>query len=102
MRHKPKYNQLRLIYVDLDGNEHLIYCNNVTNDKTISNFIGQPVKDSGSRFITDSDVEFEIKGVIMMNDVKKRITALPEIKIKADNNNARRGYYRKDKVIETT
>jgi hypothetical protein len=100
MRHKPKYNSMKLIYVDLDEQEHLIYCDDVSSSKYVSNLIGQPTKDSGSRFITDSDVEFEIDGVIMMEDKKKRITALPEIKIKG--NNTRRGYYRKDKVIDTT
>jgi hypothetical protein len=37
---------------------------------------------------------------VMMNGTKKRITQLPDIKLKG--NNSRRGYYRADKVIETT
>lgn len=102
MRHKPKYNNMRLTYVAIDGTERDFYCNDVTSSKSISNLIGQPIKDSGSRFITDSDIEFEIDGEIMMGETTKRIIGLPEIKIKADNNNSRRGYYRKDKVIVTT
>ncbi|MDA3807962.1 MAG: hypothetical protein PF440_08645 [Thiomicrorhabdus sp.] len=100
MRHKPKYNNMRLVYVDIDDTEHLFYCNDVSANKYITNLIGQPIKDSGSRFITDSDIDFQIDAVVMMNGTKKRITQLPDIKLKG--NNSRRGYYRADKVIETT
>ena len=102
MRHKPKYNNLRLTYVAIDGTETSFACNDVTSSKYISNLIGQPIKDSGSRFITDADIDFEVDGEIIMGGDTKRVTALPEVKIKIDDNNSRRGYYRKDKVIETT
>ena len=101
LRHKPKYNDLRLVYQDVSGIEHTLYCNDVTSSKYVSNLIGQPIKDSGSRFITDSDIDFEIDGTIIMGDNIKRITELPEVRMRG--NNMRRGYFkRSDKVIVTT
>ena len=100
MRHKPRYNNLRLTYVDLDGNETRFYCNDVTSNKNISFLIGMPIKDSGSRFRSSSDIDFEIDAKIIMGYNVKIITELPKIKIKG--NNARRGLYRGDKVIVTT
>lgn len=101
MRHKPMYNNLRLIYKDTDGVEWLFYCNEVTSSKQVALLIGQPVKDSGSRFITESDIDFVIDGVIIQGDDIKRITEIPEIRPIKDNN-GRRGVYRKVKVIVTS
>lgn len=101
MRHKPMYNNLRLVYKDIDDVEHLFYCNEVTSSKQVALLIGQPVKDSGSRFITESDIDFVIDGVIIQGDEIKRITEIPEIRPIKDNN-GRRGVYRKVKVIVTS
>ena len=101
MRHKPVYNNLRLIYKDLDGVEWLFYCNEVSSSKQVALLIGQPVKDGGSRFITDSELEFEIDAEIIQGENILRITEIPEIKPMKDNN-GRRGVYRKVKVIVTS
>lgn len=101
MRHKPMYNNLRLIYKDLDGVEWQFYCNEVSSSKQVALLIGQPVKDAGSRFITDSSLDFVIDGEIIQGESVKRITEIPEIKPIVDNN-GRRGVYRKVKVIVTT
>lgn len=101
MRHKPMYNNLRLIYKDLDGIEWLFYCDEVTSSKQVALLIGQPVKDSGSRFITDSELDFVVDGEIIQGDNILRITEIPEIKPMKDNN-GRRGVYRKVKVIVTS
>ena len=100
MRHKPRYNNIELVYVDGDGHEQTFFANDVTSSKYITNLIGHPTKDSGSRFITDYDIDFEIDRIIMMGETKKRITGLPEVKIRG--NNTRRGFFRKDTVIVTT
>ena len=100
MRHKPKYNELKLVYMDNDGVETAFQANDVTASKYVSTLLGMPIKDSGSRFITDSDIEFVIDNVIVFGEDTKRITELPEVKIKG--NNQRRGYYRRDKIIVTT
>lgn len=101
MRHKPMYNNLRLIYKDLDGLEWMFYCDEVTSNKQVALLIGQPVKDAGSRFITDSSLNFEIDGEIIQGDEIKRILEMPEVKPMQDNN-GRRGVYRKVKVIVTS
>ena len=101
LRHKPLYNSQRLTYVDSDDVEHMFYCDEVTYSKRITMLLNQPVKDSGKRFITTSDLEFEIDRFIMQDGVKHRITDLPEIKPLKDNN-SRRGKVRKAKVIVTT
>lgn len=101
MRRKPMFNNLRLTYVDVDGYEHTFYCNELSNTKDINTIIMQPIKDGGSRFITDADIDFEIDGEIIQGEETKRITELPEIKPMKDNN-SRRGIYRKVKVIVTT
>ncbi len=101
MRHKPMYNSLRLTYKDSDNYETTFYCDEVTNSAKVAIMIGQPIKDSDSRFITDSDIEFKIDDVIIRGDEIKRITDIPELKPIADNN-SRRGIYRKVKVIVTT
>jgi hypothetical protein len=87
--------------VNSDDEEKTFYCDDVTSNRYVNSLIGMPVKDGGSRFITDSDIDFEIDEVIVMNDgTKKRITEIPEVRIKG--NNARRGVYRKDRVLVTT
>lgn len=101
MRHKPTYNNLRLIYKDLDGVEWQFYCNEISTQKSVQLLIGQPVKDAGSRFITDSELDFVIDGEIIQGDNVMRIIELPEIKPMKDNN-GRRGVYRKVKVIVTS
>lgn len=101
MRHKPMYNNLRLIYKDLDGVEWQFYCNEVTSQASTVLLIGQPVKDLGSRYITDSELDFVIDGEIIQGDNVMRIVELPEIKPMKDNN-GRRGVYRKVKVIVTS
>ena len=101
MRHKPTYNNLRLVYRDLDGVEWAFYCDEMSSRAETVLLIGQPVKDTGSRYITDSELDFVIDGEIIQGTEIKRITALPEIKPIADNN-SRRGAYRKVKVIVTT
>ena len=95
------YNDLRLVYKDLNGEEWLFYCNEVTSSKQIALLIGQPVKDTGARFITDSELDFVIDAKIIQGDNVKRITEIPEIRPVKDNN-GRRGIYRKVKVIVTT
>ena len=101
MRHKPMYNNLRLIYKDLDDNEWQFYCDELNTQKAVQLLIGQPVKDAGSRFITDSEIDFEIDGVIIQGTNVMRIIDIPEIKPMKDNN-GRRGVYRKVKVIVTS
>lgn len=102
MRHKPKYSNIKLVYVNKDGQETTFLAKDVTSSKQVTNLIGQPIKDSGSRFITDADIDFEIDAYVMLANttIKKRITSVPEMKMKG--NNLRRGYYRSDKVIVTT
>jgi len=63
--------------------------------------LGMPVKDSGARYITSSDLKFEIDGVIIQDGVKHRILTEPDTKPIKDSN-SRRGSYRKVKVIETS
>ena len=101
MRHKPTYNNLRLVYKDLDGVEWPFYCNEISATKSAVLLIGQPVKDTGSRYITDEDIDFVIDGEIIQGTEIKRITDIPEIRPMADNN-GRRGIYRKVKVIVTS
>ncbi len=101
MRHKPMYNNLRLTYKDPDGVEWLFYCDEVSSSKQVALLIGQPVKDAGSRFITDSELEFEIDAEIIQGENIMRIIEIPEIKPIKDNN-SRRGVYRKVKVIVTS
>lgn len=102
MRHKPMYNSLRLTYQDTSGLEQMFYCDEISTNKQISNMIGMPVKDSGARYITSDDIDFEIDGLIIENDIKHRIVAQPEIRPIKDNNSRRRGTTRKVKIIETT
>ena len=101
MRHKPTYNNLRLVYRDLDGIEWPFYCDEISSRKEAPLLIGQPVKNTGSRYITDSDIDFVIDGEIIQGTDIKRIIDMPEIKPIADNN-SRRGAYRKVKVIVTS
>ena len=101
MRHKPKYNNLRLKHVDSNGLESTFQCDEVTASKKISELINMPIQDAGSRYITDSDLVFSIDDKIIVCDNTKRIIDIPEITPKADNN-SRRGRYRKDKVLITT
>ena len=101
MRHKPKYNNLRLTHSDVDDNENMFYCDEVTNSKKVAFLINMPVKDTGSRYITDSDINFVIDDVIIIGEKKVRILDIPELRPKADNN-SRRGVYRKTKVLVTT
>ena len=101
IRHKPKYNNLRLTHSDVDDNENMFYCDEVTNSKKVAFLINMPVKDTGSRYITDSDLDFKIDDEIIIGETIVRILDIPEIKPKADNN-SRRGIYRKDKVLVTT
>jgi len=102
MRRKPKYNNVRLVYKDSNSVEHTFYANEVSSSKQVSLLIGMPIQDTGSRYITDSDLVFAIDGVIMVGETTARITALPEITPRKEDNNSRRGYTRKDKVIITT
>ena len=101
VRYKPRYTSLILTYVDSDGNETKFYCDEVSKSKTVAYLINMPVKDSGSRFITDSDIDFEIDGVIMYGEETKRIIEIPDVK-PHKNYNTRRGVYRRDKVLVTT
>jgi len=101
LRHKPIYNNLFLTYEDIDGNEQKFYCDEISTNKKINVLIGMPVKDSGARYITASDIDFAIDGVIIQGEVEHRITAQPEKKPLKDNN-SRRGTYRTVKIIETT
>src|SRR6056297_3641667 len=101
LRHKPIYNNLFLTYEDKSGEEYGFYCSEISTNKRISSMLGMPVKDSGARYITSSDLKFEIDGVIIQGEVEHRITAQPEKKPLKDNN-SRRGTYRTVKIIETT
>lgn len=103
MRQKPKYNNMRLIHEDSDGNQSMIYCNNVSASRVVEMMFGMPIKGSSQRFITDSDVDIKIDDVIYVGEEKVRITAVPEINVSKDSNNSRRGVFeRKDKVFETS
>lgn len=102
IRHKPRYNSQRLTYVDGNEEEHMFYCDEVTYSKQVSMLLNQPVKDSGKRFITESDIDFEIDRVIVQDGVKHRITDVPEIRPNENDNNSRRGHFKKAKVIVTT
>ena len=103
MRQKPKYNNMRLVHEDADGNQTMIYCNNVTASKSIESIFAAPIKGSSQRFITDSDVDIKIDDVLYIGEDKVRITAIPDINVSKDSNNARRGVFeRKDKVFETS
>ena len=99
MRYKPKYNSQKLIYQDPDGNEYMFYCDELSYNQVINMQIGQPIKDSGARFITDSEIEFSLNGKIIQGESIARILALPEITPKTEDNNSRRGRFRADKVI---
>jgi hypothetical protein len=104
MRHKPKYNNLWLTYVALDKSEQSFQANDITSSTVVTKMLGASIKDSGSRFITNSDIEFEIDGVIMFDGNTsrhtKRIVSLPDTKL--EGNNSHRGYYRQDRIIVTT
>lgn len=102
MRHKPLYNNLRLTYQDTSGIEQKFYCNEISRNKIVNSLIGMPVKDSGARYITSSDIDFELDGLVIENDNIHRIQSIPDIKPIRDNNSRRRGTTRKVKVIETT
>lgn len=95
------YNSLFLTYEDNDGNEQKFYCDEISTNKRINVLIGMPVKDSGARYITTSDIDFVIDGVIIQGETEHRITTEPQTKPLKDNN-SRRGSYRKVKIIETT
>ena len=103
MRNKPLYNNLRLIYKDLDGVEHKFYCDEVSTNKRVSFMLNMPVKDSGARYITSDDIDFEEDGEIIEQDsgAIHRILSQPEIRPIKDNN-SRRGKYRRVKIIETS
>lgn len=90
-----------LTYQDTDGKEYGFYCNQITSNRQVTMLIGQPVKDGGSKFITDSDLDFEIDGTIIQGENTLRITSIPEITPKQDNN-SRRGIYRRERVIITS
>jgi hypothetical protein len=92
---------MTLTHKDVDGLENKFQCNEVTNSKQVAFLINMPVKDTGSRYITDSDINFVIDETIIVAGEVKRITGIPELKPKVDNN-SRRGIYRKDKVLVTT
>lgn len=102
LRNKPRYNSQRLTYVDKNNEEHMFYCDEVTHNKRVAMLLNLPVKDSGSRFITSSDLDFEIDAEIIQGESIKRIMEVPEIKPIKSDNNSRRGRFRKDKVIVTT
>jgi len=101
MRHKPRYNDLFLTYKDKSGEENGFYCSEVSTNKRISSMLGMPVKDSGARYITTSDLNFVIDGVIIEGEVKHRILTEPDTKPLKDGN-SRRGQYLKVRVIETS
>ena len=101
MRHKPMYNDLRLKYQDSDGNETWFYCSEISSNKQINVILNMPTKDSGVRYITTANIDFEVDGLIIQGDDIHRITAEPDIKPIKDNN-SRRGAYRKVKVIDAT
>jgi len=94
---------MRLTHEDADGNQTMIYCDNVTGSKIIEAIFAAPIKGSSQRFITDSDVDLKIDDVIYIGEDKVRITAIPEINTSKDSNNSRRGVFdRKDRVFETS
>ena len=103
MRHKPKYNNMRIVYMDSDEVEHIFYANEVTSNKGIIALLGMPIKEGEARYLTDSDIDFKIDDIIIIGEDIKRITSLPEIRPRQDDNNSRRAStYRKDKVIVTS
>lgn len=101
MRHKTKYNSIWLIHVDVDDNETSFQCDEVTSNARVAILINQPVKDTGSRYITESDIAFKIDDRLVIGEEIKRILEIPELRPIKDNN-TRRGIYRKVKVLVTT
>lgn len=101
MRYKPLYNGMRITHVDSDGNETTFYADEVTSSARVAFLINMPVKDTGSRYMTDSDIAFKIDDEIIVGEETKRITEIPELKPIADNN-TRRGLVRRVKVLVTT
>ncbi len=102
LRYKPKYNNFRLVHEDSDGNQTLIYCNNVSASKTVESIFAAPIKGTSNRFITDSDIDIKIDDVIYIGEDKVRITAIPEMTYSLSNNTRRGCYGRKDKLFETS
>lgn len=102
MRTKPKYSSFRLIHENADGEQTLIYCDEVTKSKSIEQFFGAPVTGSASRFITDTVVAISIGDKIHKGDATMRVTAVPEMKQSGTLNTRREFYERTDKIFETS
>ena len=103
MRTKPKYTQMRIIHENSDGEQTLLYCNDVTQSKSIEAVFGAPIAGSAARYITDTVCEIKLHDKIIKGEDVTRVTSLPEIKQSANNHSAMRGYYdRTDKVFETS
>lgn len=102
MRQKAKYNSLHLIHLAADDVETPFDADEIDSNRKTLNALGMWVKDSNSRYITDSDIDFKIDDVIILPDgTKKRITELPSLK-PTGSSNMRRGYCRYDKILVTT
>jgi len=101
MRTLHKYTSCNLTYVNTDGEEYPFQADEITSNRKVNLLLGMPIKDGGSRFITDYEIPFKIDGRIIQGEEDMRITAIPEIK-PIGSNNTRRGVYLKERVIETS
>ena len=101
-RRKPKYNSLRIKHIDSNGLETIVWCDEVTFSKSVAILINMPVQNTGNRYITDSDIVFNTDDKLVVNGEIRRITEIPQITPKKQDNNSRRGLQRKEKVLVTT
>jgi len=101
MRYKPRYNSIHATYQDKNGAQFPFDCDEVTMNKQVAFAIGMPIQDTGKRFITESDIDFQINAKIIVGDETVLIQSLPEMK-PVNDNNTRRGIFRRNKVIVTT
>ena len=102
MRHKPKYNSLRLVHIDEYGDESTFYADALNDSRSLSVILGLNVRGTGSRYITDADIDFKVDDKIIVGEATVLITEVPEIKYATGDNNSRRGAGHRDRVIVTT
>lgn len=102
MRHKPKYNTLRLVHVNEYGDESVFYANVLNDSRTLSVILGLNVRGTGTRYITDTDIDFKVDDKVIVGEATVLITEIPEIKYATGDNNMRRGAGQRDRVIVTT
>jgi len=101
MRRKQSYNNIRIIYEDPDGIQTPFRATEITSNQSITDVLNITVKNGGSRYITESEIEFVIDGILHVGNKTKRIVDIPDIKPVQDNN-TRRGVFHYVKVLVTT